>query len=73
MPQYLFNYVGSYLSDRTIIDVIEEGQNQYQVIGGIPQGSVLGPLLWNIVYDGVPTRTTKGRFNIIGYVDDIES
>ncbi|KAF6215748.1 hypothetical protein GE061_000081 [Apolygus lucorum] len=37
---------------------------------GCPQGSVLGPKLWNLVFDGLLERITSNGFTVLAYADD---
>ena len=53
VPAYLAHIIDSYLSDRKLRYDTSEGQNTYEVTTEVPQGSVLGPLLWSIVYNEV--------------------
>ena len=49
----------------------EIGVKSYHVTGGVPQGSVLGPLLWNIMYDGVLRLRVPDGVKIVGFADDL--
>ena len=46
-------------------------ENRYAVSTGIPQGSVLAPILWNIMYDGVLKLKLHKGTHIIWFADDI--
>lgn len=48
-PEYLVKFAESYFTDRTLI-VANETQG---LTCGVPQGSVLGPLLWNVLYNSI--------------------
>lgn len=67
VSQYLLNVIGSYFTGRTI--AIENG-NVVVISGGVPQGSILGPTLWNVLYDDVMEMKTANVTNIC-YADDL--
>ena len=68
VPKYLRKIIDSYLSERSIID--SKGE-LWKMTCGVPQGSVLGPLLWNIMYDGVLKLTLPQGCKTVAYADDL--
>jgi hypothetical protein len=61
------NIVKSYLSDRKL--EVSPGQ-LLSVTCGVPQGSILGPTLWNCFYDGM-LRQNIPHTSLVGYADDL--
>lgn len=60
--------ISSYLSDRKIVTPFG---TKHQITCGVPQGSILGPLLWNIFYNKIlQTKVEKG-VELIAYADDL--
>lgn len=64
---YLVNVIKSYLHDRRV----ESGNIVFSMSAGVPQGSILGPILWNILYDGVLRLDLPEDIDLFAYADDL--
>lgn len=71
VPKYLIRMLNSYFRDRYIEFVTGKGSTaRMEVQRGMPQGSVLGPLIWIMVYDRVLNVEKDEGCEVIGYADD---
>ena len=66
-PPYLLRMIYNYLSDRWLF-VDEE---KIQITCGAPQGSVLGPFLWNICYDEILNTDLGEGCELVAFADDL--
>lgn len=67
VPKYLLQMLKSYLSKRVLVNDTTEGQKKGTVTAGAAQGSILGPDLWNISYDGMPQKKMLNGTYVSGY------
>ncbi|CAH2005808.1 unnamed protein product [Acanthoscelides obtectus] len=65
---YLINLVDSHYQDRKLLLTKRETRD---ICAGVPQGSVLGPLPWNVLYDGVLGLAFPQGIKCIAYADDL--
>ncbi|XP_052901358.1 uncharacterized protein LOC128307518 [Anopheles moucheti] len=71
VPPYLCRVLRSYLNGRVLQYDTEEGVRTVNITAGVPHGSVLGPTLWNVMYDGVLTLALPPGAQLTGFADDI--
>ncbi|XP_011858169.1 PREDICTED: uncharacterized protein LOC105555737 [Vollenhovia emeryi] len=70
-PRPLIGIVREYLRDRVITCIDRGGARRSWAAGcGVPQGSVLGPLLWDIAYDEVLDAAVPAGSTTVCYADD---
>jgi len=71
IPTYLRRIVSSYLSHRFVTYKNNRGRHvEREVSAGVPQGSVLGPLLWNVAFDSVLRLRREEGCHTVCYADD---
>jgi hypothetical protein len=72
LPSYIYKLADSYLNDRYIIATDALGSTEkIKVNSGVPQGSILGPTLWNLLYDEVFKIKLGDNTELIGFADDL--
>lgn len=70
VPAYLVEVIRAYLSDRWILYSGKDGEERRRVERGVPQGSVLGPILWITAYDSVLRCPVPPGAGLVCYADD---
>lgn len=70
MSERPLGWFKSYFADRQqSVHVNGELSNTHQIPFGVPQGSILGPLLFNICINSLPAAVEESHMNL--YVDDV--
>ncbi|KAJ8913372.1 hypothetical protein NQ315_008764 [Exocentrus adspersus] len=68
LPQYIMKTLGSYFENRKIRGT---AGSELEVSSGVPQGSCLGPLIWNIQYDDLCALPLSEGVTLVVYADDV--
>ena len=71
VPDYLCRILRSYFENRILVYETDEGQKLMKITAEVPQGSILGPTLWNAMYNGVLMLELPIGVEIVGFADDI--
>lgn len=66
-PQYIVEIIKSYLQDTLIMF----GAVRKDITCGVPQDSVIGPTLWNVMYDGLLELPVLREVELVSFADDI--
>ncbi|KAL4103526.1 hypothetical protein QTP88_018889 [Uroleucon formosanum] len=71
-PGYLVRLLRSYMTGRSLLVGGGDGDlTRIDVSCGVPQGSVIGPCLWNIFYDDLLRLELHDSVKLVGFADDI--
>jgi hypothetical protein len=71
VPKYLQRIVSSYLENRTLNFDTGGAETKVEVTCGVPQESVIGPTLWNIMYDGLLKTQLPHGVEYLAFADDV--
>lgn len=70
-PRNLYLLMQDYLSNRNVKIIESAGEVHKVVSKGCPQGSVLGPCLWNLIFDELINLISTWGCEPIAYADDL--
>ena len=70
VPEYLLRMIRDCLRDRPVIYEGDRWSLKEEMTCGAPQGSQVGPLVWNVIYDDFLRIDLPAGMSIIGYAND---
>ena len=70
VPDYLLRMKDDYLSDTWVIYESDKWSLKEEMTCGAPQGSRVGPLVWNVMYDDFLRMELPAGTSIIGFAYD---
>lgn len=71
VPSYLLRMISEYLSHRSVIVKITQATKKVEMSCGAPQGSVLGPNYWNLLYDDLMRIPFLESVVILAFANDV--
>jgi hypothetical protein len=71
-PSKIVKLLRDYLRNRVIVISAKKGEVKREIYAGVPQGSVIGSLLWNLVYDGLINKFDNlTNVKVVAFADDL--
>lgn len=70
-PGELFRIIKNFLSERVAVLWLGNEESVKTLTKGCPQGSVLGPILWNVLFEDFLRMATGEGTSLIAYADDV--
>lgn len=71
LPIYMCKILSDYFHDRKLLYESAGKQETKILTAGVPQSSVLGPTMWNVLYDGLLRKEMMEGVELIAYADDV--
>lgn len=72
VPHYLIKFVKNFLTGRSFtVNVNGKASGSYPISCGVPQGSVLGPILFLVFIGDIPLSLSKRRSYSLLFADDL--